>query len=190
MIVAGSDGVSRLGLGLEIRLETHFCESRSRSGRFQVSRLWILQRNGLLKFLSIKYFCLLYLQVRNNQNMSEKMPEFWKNSSQKHGRLQKRFHGGQTWYFAYPFHIADDTMPVQVCKTLYSFYTKTKMPPATQRCNEGGQEGTIPRAPNHYGGAMKSQQCHKYFLQYRTFASERSQIRTGAPNLLLEPEAI
>jgi len=27
---SGSDGVSRLGLGLETRLETHFCESRSR----------------------------------------------------------------------------------------------------------------------------------------------------------------
>jgi len=26
-----SDGISRLGLGLESRLETHFCESRSRS---------------------------------------------------------------------------------------------------------------------------------------------------------------
>jgi len=56
---ATSDGVSRLGLGLETRLETYFCESQSRSRRFQVSsrswsrrfqvsRLWILQRNGLL----------------------------------------------------------------------------------------------------------------------------------------------
>jgi len=49
--INSSDGVSRLGLDLE----THFCESRSRtfqvssrSRRFQVSRLWILQRNGLL----------------------------------------------------------------------------------------------------------------------------------------------
>jgi len=49
-----SDGVSRLGFGLE----THFCDSRSRrfqvssrSRRFQVSRLGILQRNGLLNFL-------------------------------------------------------------------------------------------------------------------------------------------
>jgi len=32
-----SDGVSRLGLGLETRLETHFWESRSQSRRFQVS---------------------------------------------------------------------------------------------------------------------------------------------------------
>jgi len=53
-----SDGVSRLGLRLETSLETHFCESRSRrfqvsprSRRLQVSRLSILQRNGLLKFL-------------------------------------------------------------------------------------------------------------------------------------------
>jgi len=24
--------------------------------------------------------------------------------------------------------------------------------------------GTIPREPNHYGGAKKSQKCHKYFI--------------------------
>jgi len=34
-----------------------------------------------------------------------------------------------------------------------------------------GQGGTIPRAPNRYGGAEKSQQFHEYFLQYSTFAS-------------------
>ena len=61
-----------LGLG------THICESRSRSRRFQVSRLWILQRNSLLKFLPIQIFCLLYLQVRNNQNMSEKFQKLEK----------------------------------------------------------------------------------------------------------------
>ena len=40
-------------------------------------------------------------------------------------------------------------------------------------------------APDHCGGrritvrgAEKSQQCHKYFLQYSTFASERHQVRT------------
>jgi len=39
--------------------------------------------------------------------------------------------------------------------------------------------------PNHCGGRRmtavsteKSQQCHKYFLQYSTFASERPQVRT------------
>ena len=66
-----------------------------------------------------------------------------------------------------------------------------------------GKGGTIPRAPNHYGGgatkisftiqagavislrgyriiagdAEKSQQCHKYFLQYSKFASEKAQVR-------------
>jgi len=45
----------------------------------------------------------------------------------------------------------------------------------SQGCNNGG---TIPRTPNDYGGAEKSQQCHKYFLQYSTFASERLQVRT------------
>jgi len=55
--------------------------------------------------------------------------------------------------------------------------------------NEGGKGGTIPRAPIHYGGAetlqgrritaggaKKSQQCHKYFLQYSKFVLERTQI--------------
>ena len=54
-----------------------------------------------------------------------------------------------------------------------------------------GKGGAIPRAPNHYGGAEslrrrritaegaeKSQQCHKYLLQYSTFASDRFQVRT------------
>jgi len=35
-------------------LETHFCEARSR--RLQVSRLWILQRNRLVKFLKFNAF--------------------------------------------------------------------------------------------------------------------------------------
>jgi len=35
--------------------------------------------------------------------------------------------------------------------------------------NDGGAKGAqLPWAPNHYGGAEKSQQCHKYFLQYGT----------------------
>jgi len=32
----------------------------------------MLRRNSLVKFLKIKNFSLLHLQVRNNQNMSEK----------------------------------------------------------------------------------------------------------------------
>jgi len=63
--------------------------------------------------------------------------------------------------------------------------------------NEEVKGGTIPRSPKHYGraeslrvvpnhyweclmtawGAEKSQHCHKYFLQYSTFTSERPQIR-------------
>ena len=46
------------------------------------------------------------------------------------------------------------------------------------RNNEVGKRGTIPRAPNHHGRAEKAQQCHKYFLQYSTFASERPQVWT------------
>ena len=38
------------------------------------------------------------------------------------------------------------------------------------------------------GGAVKSQQCRKYFLQYSTFCSRKTlDSNTGAPNLLLAP---
>jgi len=52
-----------------------------------------------------------------------------------------------------------------------------------------GKGGTIPQTPIHYGGAEslqgrritaggaeKSQQCHKYFLQYSKVAFERTQV--------------
>jgi len=58
--------------------------------------------------------------------------------------------------------------------------------------NEWGKGGTISRAPitmgapNHCGGRGKPQKCHKYFLQYSAFASEKtSSSNMGAPNLLL-----
>ena len=50
-----------------------------------------------------------------------------------------------------------------------------------------------------YGGAEESQQCHKYFLQYSVFASERRQIRTWgrqtrflprAPSNLVTPQGL
>ena len=47
-----------------------------------------------------------------------------------------------------------------------------KCPLLRRGVTSGGQGDTIPWAPNHYEGAVKSQQCHKYFLQYRTFASK------------------
>ena len=75
-----------------------------------------------------------------------------------------------------------------------------------------GKGGAIPRAPNHSGGteilrggpndcggAKKSQQRHKHFLQYSTFASERPQVRTWgrqtcflprAPSILVTPLSI
>jgi len=62
----------------------------SRSRRFRVSRLWILQRNGLLKFLQFKHFFVVFAGKKQPKHV-EKMPETWKNSSQKHGRLQKLF---------------------------------------------------------------------------------------------------
>ena len=55
----------------------------------------------------------------------------------------------------------------------------------TRGVTRGGKGGTIPQAPNHYRGrrmtaegAEKSQQYHKYCLQYSTYTSERPQVRT------------
>jgi len=45
--------------------------SSSWSRRLHVSRLLILQRNSIEKFLQFTIYCLLYLHVRNNQNNSE-----------------------------------------------------------------------------------------------------------------------
>jgi len=42
---------------------------------------------------------------------------------------------------------------------------------------------------NHYGGAEKSQQCHNYFIQYSTFASEIPQIRTLGSQTCFFPRA-
>jgi len=67
-------------------------------------------------------------------------------------------------------------------------YSYPKLSTHTQGRNGGvGKGGTITRAPNHYGdaeslrgrwmtaeGVEKAQNCHKYFLQYSAFASERS----------------
>ena len=81
---------------------------------------------------------MLYLQVRNNQNMSEKCQELFKSEARASA---KAFPGGQVRYFAYPLHVADDTMPMHAHKMLCPFNTSTKMPPATQGRNEEGQGG-------------------------------------------------
>ena len=114
-----------------------------------------IAKKWFIKIYIIQIFLFVVFAGKKQPKHVGKMPETWRNPSQKHGRLQKRFQGGQTWYFAYPLHVADETVPIT-----------------------GGKGSTIPRAPNQYEGAIKSQQCHKYFLQYRTFASERSQVRT------------
>jgi len=79
-------------------LETHFCKSpsrkfqvSSRSRRLQVSRLWKLQRNGLLKFYILTIFCLLYLQVRNDENRSKKCQKFKNINSEVMTTLKKKF---------------------------------------------------------------------------------------------------
>jgi len=45
-----------------------------------------------------------------------------------HGHPQKFFQEGlQSSYFAYPFQVSDDATQMDVCKTLYPFYTAKKM---------------------------------------------------------------
>jgi len=53
--------------------------------------------------------------------------------------------------------------------------------------NEGGK---IPREPNHYGGAEKSQEMSQVLssIQYICFR-KTSGLNMGAPNLLLAPGA-
>jgi len=63
--------------------------------------------------------------------------------------------------------------------------------------NDVGQGGTIPQAQNNcrgrqmsVGGAEKSQQFHKYFLQCSKFPSERPRVRTWGAKLVSCPGAI
>jgi len=61
--------------------------------------------------------------------------------------------------------------------------------------NGGARGAQIPWAPSHYGspnhcrGVEKFQKCHKYFLQYSEFASERAQVRTWGRQTCFLPRA-
>ena len=81
-----SDGVSILGLGLEKRLMTHLCESRSQLeiwglvsvtsllfSDFEIARTW-LSKTSLIQ----RVFSRLYLQVRHNENRLKKCQIFEK----------------------------------------------------------------------------------------------------------------
>jgi len=96
----------------------------------------------------------------------------------------------------------------KINKCPYCVYVNTSQSKASTKyvymgVTRGGKGGTIARAPSHYGGAKsqrgrrmaaggakKPQQCHKYFLQCSTCASERTVSNMGAPNLLLAQGAI
>ena len=53
----------------------------------------------------------------------------------------------------------------------------------------GAREEQFPGSQITAGGAVKSQQCHKYFPQYSTFASERPQVRTWGRQTCFLPRA-
>ena len=71
-----------------------------------------------------------------------------------------------------------------------------KLTSARRSVTREGRGGTIPRASNHYGGVealwgrQKSQECHKYFIQYSTFASGRPQVRTWGCQVCFLPRAL
>jgi len=56
----------------------------------------------------------------------------------------------------------------------------TEQPPeaCTSGVTRGGMGAQFPRRRITAAGTEKSKQCHKYFLQYSTFVSERPQVRT------------
>jgi len=56
-----------------------------------------------------------------------------------------------------------------------------------QRRNEGGKGVTIPRAPNRYGSAEKSQQCRKYFLQQHICFPKGLKFKHGGAKLVSCP---
>ena len=62
------------------------------------------------------------------------------------------FPGGQSRHFAYPFQVADDTMQMDVHKTLYPFNTTKNMPHVT---------ATVPKY------ALRRQQC--FFFTHPSF---------------------
>ena len=59
---------------------------------------------------------------------------------------------------------------------------------------EGGKGTKFPgrritvEGPNDCGGRQKSQQCHKYFLQYSTFVSARPRVQRWGGELASRPE--
>jgi len=54
--------------------------------------------------------------------------------------------------------------------------------------NDGGARGAqFPGRRITAGGVEKYQQCHKYFLQYSTFASEKPQVRIWGAKLAACP---
>ena len=71
---------------------------------------------------------------------------------------------------------------------------KTRL--AFRGATRGGQGGNnSPGAKSLWGhritegGAEKSQQCHKYFLQYSKFGSENAQVRPRGPKTCFLPRA-
>ena len=78
-----SDGVSRLGLRLDTHLETHFCESRSRSRKFQVSsrsrsRDLNIAKMWFIKISAIQRFLFVVFAGKKQPKHVRIMPEIWK----------------------------------------------------------------------------------------------------------------
>jgi len=101
--------------------------------------------------------------------------------------------GGIWWVWGRNFHFII-IIPLLQTRGPYHTHNHTtqehKMLRHSQKRNQGGKAGAIPPAPNHYGGAEKSQQCHKYFLQQHICFRKASGSKMGGPNLFLAAGAI
>ena len=90
------------------------------------------------------------------------MPEFWKKFKSEPWASAETFPGeGQTRCFAYRFNVADDAMQKHIKKVLCPIYTIRKMPPATQRRNEGARRAQFLERRITMGALDHCREWHK-----------------------------
>jgi len=117
-------------------------------------------KKWFIKISKIQIFCLLYLQVRNNQNMSEKCQKLEKIQVRSTG-VRRNVSRGASSIFCLSSPCCWRYNANARSQNALPFLHYNVNSPATQGRNEGGKGDTIPRAPNHFGDAIKFQQCPK-----------------------------
>jgi len=108
---------ANLGLGFEgCRYRLGLEAFRSRD--FEYCKKWYIK----ILFKNLKILFVVFAGKKQPKHVG-KMAEAWKKFTSEARASAETFPGGQVRYFAYPLHVADDTMPVHVQKTLCLFYT-------------------------------------------------------------------